>query len=127
MNVYQSPLQLIGNTPLLQLKRLATNKNARVYMKLEMFNLTGSVKDRAAKYLIESAEKKGLINSGTTIVESTSGNLGLALAAICAYKNYRLICVVDPKIETTKLTALKAFGADICMESLPTGVASLPP
>lgn len=62
MKVFQNPLQLIGNTPLLQLTRLVTSKNARVYMKLEMCNLTGSVKDRAAKYLIESAEKKGLID-----------------------------------------------------------------
>lgn len=119
MKVCQNTLQLIGNTPLLQLTHIITNRCASVFVKLEMFNLTGSVKDRPALGMIKSAEQAGVLQKGATIVESTSGNLGVSLAAIAAYKKYKVICVIDPKIEITTLNAMKAYGAQIVMVDTP--------
>ncbi len=119
MKTYRNPLELIGNTPLLQLSRIIPEGWARVFMKLEMFNLTGSVKDRSALGMIEAAERDGVLKRGSTIVESTSGNLGISLAAISAYKKYNVICIVDPKIEVNTLGAIKAYGAQIVIVDTP--------
>lgn len=114
--IYENPLALIGNTPLLKLSGLVKIGCANVYLKLETSNLTGSVKDRPALQMIESAEAAGRIIAGKTVlIESTSGNLGLSLAAISAYKGYRFICVLDPKAEKDKINAMLAFGAEIVM------------
>ncbi len=117
--IVNSPLELIGNTPLLKLTRLAPKNGANVYLKLEMFNLTGSVKDRAALGMIENAAKKGLLKKGSVLIESSSGNLGIAIAVIAAVKGYRFICVVDPKIEEAKVNSMRAFGAQIVRITTP--------
>ena len=118
--IYSSPLELIGNTPLLKLTRLVPKLEVNVYVKLEIFNLTGSVKDRPALSMIEDAEAKRLIKPGlTTLIESTSGNLGISLAAICKYKGYKFICVLDPKAEPSKIYNMKAYGAEIVMVNKP--------
>jgi 2,3-diaminopropionate biosynthesis protein SbnA len=109
--VHTSPLSLIGNTPLLQLTRLVPESAANLYAKLETTNLTGSVKDRAALGMIEAAEREGRLKPGDTIIESTSGNLGVALAAIAAQKGYKLLCVIDPVSDLAKVGAMKALGA----------------
>lgn len=117
--IYKCPLQLIGNTPLLKLKKLIKKNCANLYVKLEMYNYTGSVKDRSALGMIEAAEKEGLLKSNSILVESSSGNLGVSLAAIANLKGYKFICVLDPKAETEKINTLKAFGASIVMVNKP--------
>lgn len=118
--IYTSPLDLIGGSPLLKVTKITQKSWASLYLKLEIFNLTGSVKDRPARYMIESAEATGRIQPNKTVlVESTSGNLGISLAAISAYKGYRFICVLDPKVEDGKLNALKALGAEVVMVTKP--------
>ena len=87
---YGDLIQAIGNTPLVELKRLSPKPGVRVYAKLESYNPTGSVKDRVARALIESAEERGEIRPGQTILEPTSGNTGISLALICARKGYPL-------------------------------------
>ncbi len=117
--ICHNPLDLIGNTPLFKLTRLVGDSYANIYAKLEMFNLTGSVKDRSALGMIEAAEREGLLKPDSVIIESTSGNLGISLAAIASYKGYSFICVLDPKVEEEKLRAMKAYGAKIEMVDKP--------
>jgi len=95
---YGDIVQAIGNTPLVELRRLSPKPGVRIWAKLESFNPTGSVKDRVAKAMIERAEEGGAISPGQTILEPTSGNTGIALAMICSRKGYRLK-VVMPEIE----------------------------
>ena len=92
-NIFKGTLGLIGNTPLVEVVNIEKEKgiNATILAKLEYFNPAGSVKDRIAKAMIEDAEEKGLIKEGTTLIEPTSGNTGIGLAAIAASKGYRLI------------------------------------
>lgn len=117
--IYQSPLELIGRTPMLRLSRLVEEGNANLYVKLEMFNLTGSVKDRSALGMIEAAEKEDLLKPDSIIIESTSGNLGVSLAMIAQYKGYKFMCVLDPKAEEGKINTMKAYGAVIVMVDKP--------
>lgn len=117
--IYQNPLALIGNTPLVKITRLTPMNSPNIFLKLEACNLTGSVKDRPALQMIEAAERAGTLKRGSTIIESTSGNLGVSLAAIAAYKGYTMICVVDPKIEETTRNMMKAFGARIVQVDIP--------
>lgn len=106
-----SILNLIGNTPLLRLR----DKNfvCPVYAKLEMFNPGGSIKDRSAAYMIEQAERKGLLKAGSIIVEASSGNQGIALAMIGAALGYRVIIAVSKKVSQQKIRTLKAYGARV--------------
>lgn len=100
--------QLIGSTPLL---RLGEN----LYAKAEFLNLTGSVKDRAAKYILEDAEARGVLRSGGTIIEPTSGNTGIALAALAAPRGYRCIIVMPDSMSTERIALMRAYGAEVVL------------
>ena len=118
--IYNSVLDMIGDTPLLKLSKLNNINNfANIYVKLEMFNPTGSVKDRSALNMVEQAEKEGLLHPNSILIESSSGNLGISLAMIAMVKGYKFICVLDPKVEEGKINALKAFKAVIVMVDKP--------
>lgn len=106
-------LQCIGNTPLVKLNRVNDKNAATVLVKCEYMNPTGSIKDRMAFYIVEQAEKKGLLKPGGTLVENTSGNTGLALAMVAAIKGYRCIFTLPDKMSQEKINALKAFGATV--------------
>jgi cysteine synthase A len=108
-------LDTIGGTPLVRLNRIAPESSAAVYAKLEWFNPTGSVKDRVAKGMIESAERKGLVKPGTTIIEPTSGNTGIGLAMVCAVKGYRLILTMPETMSVERSKMLKALGAEVVL------------
>lgn len=103
-------LDAIGNTPLVQ---LASTSSAAIFGKLEYLNPGGSVKDRSAKYMIEQAEKMGILKPGGTIVDASSGNHGIALAMIGKIKGYRVIITVSEKISKEKYNTLKAYGAEV--------------
>jgi len=104
--------QAIGNTPLVALPRLSP-PGYELYLKLEGHNPTGSVKDRVAKYLIEAAEREGRLHPGSRVLEPTSGNTGIALAAICAPKGYKLTCVMPENTSAERRTLLTMYGVDI--------------
>lgn len=106
-------LSCIGNTPLVQLKRLFSPTTLQLYGKLEMFNPGGSIKDRSAYNILKNAIDKGFVNDDTTIIESTSGNMGIGLARICHFFGFKLILVTDPHINEMCLKILKAFKANI--------------
>jgi [CysO sulfur-carrier protein]-thiocarboxylate-dependent cysteine synthase len=110
---YGDLVQAIGNTPLVELKRLSPKPGVRIWAKLESRNPTGSVKDRVARSLIEDAEEKGLIGPGMTILEPTSGNTGIALAMICARKGYRLKVVMPDNVTPERTQLLRMYGAQI--------------
>ncbi|MDX6602561.1 MAG: [CysO sulfur-carrier protein]-thiocarboxylate-dependent cysteine synthase [Solirubrobacterales bacterium] len=106
-------VESIGNTPLVELPRLSPNPDVRIYAKLEGHNPTGSVKDRVAKAMIESAEAKGLIGPGQTILEPTSGNTGIALGMICRRKGYKLKVVMPDNVTEERTQLLSMYGAEI--------------
>ncbi|TFH65615.1 MAG: cysteine synthase family protein [Candidatus Zixiibacteriota bacterium] len=106
-------LQAIGNTPLVQLKRMVPAGSAEVYAKLEFLNPGGSIKDRMAKYIIEDAERRGELKPGGTIVENTSGNTGVGVAIVAAVKGYKTIFTIPDKMSDEKINLLKAFGAKV--------------
>ena len=108
--------QLIGNTPLL---RLGNN----LYAKAEFVNQTGSVKDRAAKYILEDAEEKGLLTPGGTIIEPTSGNMGIALAALSAPKGYRCIIVMPDSMSAERIALMRSYGAEVVLTPGADGMA----
>ena len=115
--IYQSITELIGKTPLVELKRLKAQDGlkAKVLVKLEYFNPAGSVKDRIAKAMIEDAERKGLLKPGATIIEPTSGNTGIGLAAIAAAKGYRAIFTMPETMSIERRKLLKGYGAEIVL------------
>lgn len=115
--IYTSADELIGHTPLLELRRIkeAYGLNARILAKLEYFNLTGSVKDRIAKAMIEDAEKRGVLKPGATVIEPTSGNTGIGLAAIAAARGYRAIIVMPETMSVERRQIMKAYGAEIVL------------
>ena len=113
MALYSSVLDLIGNTPLVELRSFAPRPDVHLYAKLEGQNPTGSVKDRIAKYMIEAAEKRGELAPGATILEPTSGNTGIGLAMIGRVKGYRVVCVMPENVSAERTQLLPAFGADI--------------
>src|SRR5439155_12445142 len=110
---YADIVQAIGHTPLVELKRFSPKPGVRIYAKLESYNPTGSVKDRVAKSLIESAEADGLIAPGQTILEPTSGNTGISLAMICRRKGYPLKVVMPDNVTPERTQLLKMYGAEI--------------
>lgn len=103
----------IGNTPLIRLNRLICPSSILLYGKMEMFNPGGSIKDRTAFNILKNAIDKGLIHSGTTIIESTSGNMGIGLARVCHFLELPLLLVTDPHINELTISILKAFNAQI--------------
>jgi cysteine synthase B len=110
---YGDLVQAIGNTPLVELKRLSPKPGVRIWAKLESANPTGSVKDRVARALIEDAEEQGLLRPGQTILEPTSGNTGISLAMICARKGYRLKVVMPDNVTPERTQLLRMYGAEI--------------
>ena len=110
---YSDLVQAIGNTPLVELRRLSPKPGVRIWAKMESFNPTGSVKDRVARSLIEDAEEKGLIRPGQTILEPTSGNTGISLAMICARKGYKLKVVMPDNVTPERTQLLQMYGAEI--------------
>lgn len=115
--IYKSALELIGNTPLVELTGIENKYNleGKILVKLEYFNPSGSVKDRIAKEMIEEAERKGEIKPGSTIIEPTSGNTGIGLAAIAAAKGYRLIIVLPETMSVERRNIIKAYGAELVL------------
>ena len=116
-NIYKGTLGLIGNTPLVEVTNIEKELGlkARVLVKLEYFNATGSVKDRVAKAMIEDAEEKGILKPGATIIEPTSGNTGIGLAAIATAKGYRTIIVLPETMSVERRNIIKAYGAEIVL------------
>ena len=110
---YGDVVQSIGNTPLVELKRLSPKAGVRLWAKLESRNPTGSVKDRVARSMIEDAEEKGAISPGQTILEPTSGNTGISLAMICSRKGYRLKVVMPDNVTPERTQLLQMYGAEI--------------
>ena len=115
--IYNGTIDLIGNTPLVEVKNIEKELGleARVLVKLEYFNPAGSVKDRIAKGMIEDAEEKGLLKEGFVIIEPTSGNTGIGLAAIAAAKGYRIILTMPETMSVERRNILKAYGAEIVL------------
>ena len=115
--IYKSAIELIGNTPLLELSHIEKKYDlkARLLAKVEYFNPAGSVKDRIAKEMIEAAEADGSLKPGATIIEPTSGNTGIGLAAIAAAKGYKLIIVLPETMSVERRNIIKAYGAEIVL------------
>lgn len=113
MAYYESMQSLIGHTPLVKLAHLELPEEVQVFAKLELYNPAGSVKDRIGEYMIEDAEKKGLLKRGGTIVEATAGNTGLGIAFAALNRGYRIIFVVPTKFSEEKQTLMRALGAEI--------------
>ncbi len=116
-NIYKGTLGLIGNTPLVEVANIEKELNlkATVLVKLEYFNPAGSVKDRIAKAMIEDAEARGLLKEGSVIIEPTSGNTGIGLAAIAAAKGYRIILTMPETMSVERRNILKAYGAELVL------------
>lgn len=117
MNVYTSASQLIGNTPLLELKGIEEKLGlkAKVLAKLEYFNPAGSVKDRAALYMINDAEERGILKEGSVIIEPTSGNTGIGLASVAAARGYRAIIVMPDSMSVERRMLMTAYGAELVL------------
>ncbi len=117
MHVYESLPELIGNTPMLELKRSGSvwKTCAPIYAKLEYFNPLGSIKDRAALYMINEAQKSGKIREGTVVIEPTSGNTGIGLAYICATRGIRLVLTMPENMSKERRSLLAALGAEIVL------------
>lgn len=117
-NIRQSALELIGNTPLLEAKRYALKRgitNVRFLVKLEYLNMAGSIKDRVALRMIEEAERSGVLKAGATIIEPTSGNTGIGLAAVGRCKGYRVILTLPDTMSVERRTMLSAYGAELVL------------
>ena len=116
-NIYRGITELIGKTPLMEAGNIEKELGlqARLLLKLEYFNPAGSVKDRIAKAMIEDAEAKGLLKAGSVIIEPTSGNTGIGLAAIAAAKGYRIILTMPETMSVERRNIIKAYGAEIVL------------
>lgn len=117
MNVYSSVTELIGKTPLLEVKKIEKAKelDAKILVKLELFNPAGSAKDRIAKAMVDDAEQKGLLKEGSVIIEPTSGNTGIGLSAIAAARGYRIIIVMPETMSIERRNLMKAYGAELVL------------
>lgn len=113
--IYHSIVELVGNTPVVKLNRLVDEQCAEVLVKLEYFNPSRSVKDRAAYSLVEAAEKQGLLKPGATIIEPTSGNTGIGLAMNAAAKGYKAIFIMPDNMTKERISILKAYGAEVVL------------
>lgn len=125
MRVYNSVSELIGKTPLLEIKNIEAEQDlcARLFVKLEFLNPAGSVKDRVALEMIEDAEKNGILKQGATIIEPTSGNTGIGLASVCASKGYKLIITMPETMSVERQKLMKAYGAELILTDGKLGMA----
>ena len=123
MKIYESMTELIGNTPLVELKNIEKEKGlkARVLVKVEAFNPGGSAKDRIANAMIKKAEEQGVLKPGGTIIEPTSGNTGVGLAWIGASKGYKVILTMPETMSDERKKLLKALGAELVLTRAKTG------
>ena len=123
--IYQSAEELIGNTPLLSLARLKEKLGlfANILAKLEFMNPAGSIKDRAALYMIEDAEKKGLIKKGSVIIEPTSGNTGIGIAAVAALRGYKAVIVMPSNMSRERIKLMEAYGAEVLLTDSSLGMS----
>lgn len=113
--IYKSVEDLVGRTPLVELSRFGKDLNAKILAKTEFFNPAGSIKDRAAKSMLDDAEKRGILNKDTTIIEPTSGNTGIGLAALCAARGYKLIIVMPDTMSVERRLLMTAYGAELVL------------
>src|SRR5258707_9741875 len=113
VSVAMSPLELIGNTPVVRLNRIPGKDDAEIWAKLENFNPGGSVKDRICLAMVEAAEKSGKLKPGDTIVEPTSGNTGIGLALVAAVKGYKLILTMPDTMSEERRSLVGAYGAEL--------------
>ncbi len=125
MAVYKTAAELIGHTPLMEVVNIEKelNLDAAVLVKLEYFNPTGSIKDRAAKYMLDDAKEKGLLKPDSVIIEPTSGNTGIGLASLAAARGYRLILTMPETMSEERRNLLKAYGAEIVLTPGSEGMA----
>src|SRR5512145_1879957 len=114
MRVYRNVLEMVGRTPMLELRQLDAG-NCRLFLKLELQNPAGSIKDRIGLSMIEEAERRGALVPGGTIVEATAGNTGLGLALVAAQKGYRVVLVLPDKMSQEKIFNLRAMGAEVVL------------
>ncbi len=121
--IYDGVLDLVGRTPLVRLPRLSPKRGAEICAKLERNNQAGSVKDRPALWMINAAEESGQLRPGATLVEATSGNTGISLAAIAAVKGYRCVLVMPEDMSTSRRQILRAYGADVVLTPAQEGMA----
>ncbi len=125
MKIYRSVSELTGHTPLMELRNIEDDNRlcARVLAKLEMFNPSGSAKDRVAKAMLDDAEAKGLLSAGGTVIEPTSGNTGIGLAAIGAARGYRVIIVMPDSMSVERRLLMTAYGAELVLTEGKKGMA----
>ena len=123
--IYNSVSELIGNTPIVRLSKIERELNlkCRLLAKVECFNPAGSVKDRAAKNMIENAEKKGLLKKGGTLIEATSGNTGIGLSMLGAALGYKVIIVMPNTMSKERITSMQAYGAEVVLTDGKDGMA----
>jgi cysteinyl-tRNA synthetase len=115
LRMYQTILDLIGNTPLVEIRKLNPNPAVKILAKLEYFNPGGSIKDRTALAMIEAGEKSGKLTPDKTVIEATSGNTGIGLALVCAVKGYKLLLAMSESASLERQKILKARGAKILL------------
>ncbi len=125
MKIYESAEDLIGKTPLLRLNKIEKmyNLKAKLYAKLELFNPTGSAKDRAAVYMIDEGEKAGLIDKDTVIIEPTSGNTGIGLASVAASRGYKAIIVMPENMSEERKSLMRLYGAELVLTPSSEGMS----
>ena len=121
--IFNSIYETIGNTPIIKLNNLREENSADIFVKVESFNPSASIKDRAALYMIKGAEDKGLLKQGDTIIEPTSGNTGIGLAMIGASKGYRVILVMPETMSLERRKILKAYGAELILTDGKDGIS----
>ena len=121
--IFDGALGLIGNTPLVRLERIGSEKGAELCGKLEASNVAGSVKDRPALSMVLAAERSGALRAGSTIVEATSGNTGISLAMIAAVRGYRCVIVMPEDMSAARRHILKSYGAEVILTGAETGMA----
>lgn len=122
MDVYMNIQEMIGNTPIMKIGHMGVKDGVNIYAKLELMNPAGSVKDRVGMYMIEDAEKRGILKPGGTIVEATAGNTGIGIAVAALNKGYKIIFVVPDKFSIEKQKVMKALGAEIINTSREGGM-----